>query len=78
MKTAISIPDEIFRRAEALARARKLSRSELYLAALTEYLNEQAQDSVTSRLNELYGHQMSEVEPPLAHAQNIAVGREEW
>ncbi len=47
MKTAISIPDDVFRRAERLAKRRKLSRSELYTAALVRMLEGEPKDDVT-------------------------------
>ena len=51
MKTAVSIPDDIFQRAERLASQGGLSRSEVYAAALDEYLARHAQDEVTDALN---------------------------
>jgi len=36
MKTAVSIPDNVFKKAERLARRMKKSRSELFSNALTE------------------------------------------
>lgn len=47
MKTAISIPDDVFRRAERFARQRKLSRSELYTAALVRMLEAEPNEDVT-------------------------------
>lgn len=38
MKTAVSVPDDVFERAERLARRRKQSRSQLYSQALREYV----------------------------------------
>ncbi len=38
MKTAVSIPTDVFRAAERLAKSLKKSRSGLYAAALREYL----------------------------------------
>lgn len=38
MKTAISIPDDLFREVEASARRLKLSRSRLFASAAREYL----------------------------------------
>ena len=38
MKTAISLPDALFRAGDALAKRMKLSRSELYARALAEFL----------------------------------------
>ena len=53
MKTAVSVPNEIFKRAERLAKRLKLSRSELYSRALREYLARHAPDEVTEALNAL-------------------------
>jgi len=39
MKTAISVPDKVFREAERYARRVRKSRSAVYSAALTEALN---------------------------------------
>lgn len=47
MKTAVSIPDDVFRRAERLAKQRKLSRSELYTAALVRMLEAEPKEDVT-------------------------------
>ena len=59
MKTAISLPDPLFERAEAYARAQSLGRSELYARALEEYLERHAHDAITARLNALYAEEDS-------------------
>ena len=51
MKTAVSIPDDIFERAERLARRRQRSRSEVYATALDEYVSRNARDEVTAAMN---------------------------
>ena len=51
MKTAISVPDEVFAEAERLARVLKKSRSQLYSHALREYVARHAADQVTETLN---------------------------
>lgn len=53
MKTAISVPDKIFREAERYARHAKKSRSALYSEAMAEYLARHAPDSVTDALNKV-------------------------
>jgi hypothetical protein len=53
MKTAISIPDEVFEDAETLATNLKISRSQLYSRALSEYVSRHAPDSVTEALDRL-------------------------
>ena len=44
MKTAVSVPNEVFERAERLAKRLEVSRSELYSRALREYLSRHAPD----------------------------------
>jgi metal-responsive CopG/Arc/MetJ family transcriptional regulator len=51
MKTAVSIPDDVFADAEQLARALKKSRSQLYSHALKEYVARHAADQVTETLD---------------------------
>jgi len=56
MKTAVSVPDDLFRLAEVAARRLRVSRSQLYATAISEFLNRQQGDAVTERLNEVYSH----------------------
>jgi predicted transcriptional regulator len=51
MKTAVSIPDDVFQRAERLARGAGRSRSEVYSAALREYVARHDPDEVTRALD---------------------------
>lgn len=51
MKTAISLPDALFRAAEQLAKRARKSRSQLYADALKEYLTRHAPDEVTEAMN---------------------------
>jgi metal-responsive CopG/Arc/MetJ family transcriptional regulator len=51
MKTAVSIPDEVFESAERLARRRKRSRSRIYTDALREYLARHSPEAVTEAVN---------------------------
>ena len=69
MKTAVSIPDELFRRAETVARRLRISRSQLYAAAVAEFVNRQHGDAATERLNEIYARQPARVDPALQRAQ---------
>lgn len=55
MKTAISIPDRVFRSAEQLAARLGVSRSQLYSKALAALVDKHRDDLITSRLNEIYG-----------------------
>lgn len=51
MKTAISIPDEIFEEAEKAAKRLGLSRSELFTRAIKAFLSERSERSITSSYN---------------------------
>jgi metal-responsive CopG/Arc/MetJ family transcriptional regulator len=51
MKTAISVPDDVFERAERLARREGRSRSDVYSAALREYVARRSPDEVTEALD---------------------------
>ena len=51
MKTAISIPDDLFDDAERLAHALKKSRSRLYGDAVREYVARHSADRVTETLD---------------------------
>lgn len=51
MKTAVSIPDDIFKEADELARRARRTRSDVYAAALREYLARHDPDSITRRIN---------------------------
>jgi metal-responsive CopG/Arc/MetJ family transcriptional regulator len=51
MKTAVSVPDDVFNRAERLARNAGRSRSEVYSAALREYVARHEPDEVTEAVN---------------------------
>jgi metal-responsive CopG/Arc/MetJ family transcriptional regulator len=55
MKTAISIPDDLFEGAERLARRTKKSRSRLFRDALKEYLARHTPDQVTEAMDKALG-----------------------
>ena len=57
MKTAVSIPDDVFEQVERLARRAKRSRSEVFSAALREYVARHAPDEVTEALNRAFEHE---------------------
>lgn len=62
MKTAVSVPDDLFAQVDRLARRSQRSRSEVYSAALREYIARHAPDEVTARLDAV----VAEVGDPVA------------
>jgi metal-responsive CopG/Arc/MetJ family transcriptional regulator len=55
MKTAISVPDDVFREVEKVARERQSSRSEVIVTAVREYLERRKSGDLLKALNEAYG-----------------------
>jgi metal-responsive CopG/Arc/MetJ family transcriptional regulator len=60
MKTALSIPDEIFREVEKFAKEHHYSRSEVFVIAVKEFLKKLESKRLLDALNDAY----SEVESP--------------
>ena len=54
MKTAVSLPDHLFRRAEEVAGELQIPRSRLFAMALEQFLGNYRQRDVTERLNAVY------------------------
>jgi predicted transcriptional regulator len=78
MKTAVSIPDELFRRADALARRLRKSRSQVYREALAEYVVRRDAASITSALDEVADAVGQDRDPWLDEAGRVALERNEW
>ena len=77
MKTAISIPDEVFQAADALASQRGMSRSELYSRAVSEWVERHRDDRVTERLDAVYGtgEESAALDPVLSTLQLRSIKR---
>ena len=78
MKTAISLPDDLFRAGDALAKEMKLSRSALYARALERYIARQREDEITEQLNAVYATESSELDGAIMLAQLEILEREKW
>lgn len=78
MKTAISIPQNIFETAEKMAGKLGVSRSELYVTAIKDYLDDHMDDSVTAKLNDVYAHTTSKLDSKLKKLQTKTVLKDRW
>jgi predicted transcriptional regulator len=78
MKTAISLPDDLFEAADELAERTELSRSELYARALREYLERHDPDQVTARLDLLAAEIDTSIAPEMKRAARKLLERSEW
>ncbi len=78
MKTAISMPDPVFKAADRLARRLRVSRSRLCTDAVDEYVHRHASGSVTEQLNAVYHQEDSRLDPLFQTLQGQAISRETW
>lgn len=78
MKTAVSIPDEVFEKAERLAHRMKKSRSQLFSHALAEYVARHAPDPVTEAMDEVCSEIGAESDPFVSAASRRILERSEW
>ena len=78
MKTAVSIPDDLYARAERLARRTKRSRSRLFSEAIGEYLSRHDTDAVTEMMNAAMAA-LDRTEEPFVHgAASLILEQTEW
>jgi metal-responsive CopG/Arc/MetJ family transcriptional regulator len=78
MKTAISIPDKIFRSADVLAKRLGVSRSELYATAVNDFLSKHRNRHVTARLDEVYSEEDSSIPSSFTQMQARSLPHEDW
>jgi metal-responsive CopG/Arc/MetJ family transcriptional regulator len=78
MKTAISLPDDLFDEADAVAYRTGVSRSQLYATALAEYLAKFRAEDVTKQLNVVYGAAAPQPDPAFRAAARRIARRNEW
>jgi len=78
MKTAISIPDNLFRKVDQYAKSHGYSRSELFAKAVEQYLEVHPSDHITKQLNEVYSSEQAELNEMLSTMQFSSIEREEW
>jgi metal-responsive CopG/Arc/MetJ family transcriptional regulator len=78
MKTAISVPDDVFEQAERLAQRTKKSRSQVFSEALREYLARHAPDEVTEAMNRAIDQLGATTDEFVSSAARQVLGHTEW
>jgi len=79
MKTAVSIPDPLFKEAEAAAKKLGLSRSRFIQIALEAYLERRREEELTAEVNrniEKYGDPSDGEEAWLEHSRQLITSLE--
>jgi predicted transcriptional regulator len=78
MKTAVSVPDGLFKRVEELARRLGKSRSQVYREALAEYVFRRESRSVTDALDQVVDEVGAAPDGWVAEAGRRGLERSEW
>ena len=78
MKTAISIPDDVFVSADRLAKRLHMSRSELYARAVQQYVVEYRHAGVKEKLDQIYAAENASIDSAVLLAQAASIPNEEW
>ena len=78
MKTAVSVPDEVFDEAEHLAKHLKISRSELYAKALAEFVSRHTPDAITDSFDHVCAEIQGEPDPAFQRAARKVLENTEW
>jgi predicted transcriptional regulator len=78
MKIAVSIPDDVYQRAERLAEQSNRTRSRLYSDALGEYLARHGSDEVTDAMNQALAGMDQSPDTFVAVAARAVLAKTEW
>ena len=78
MKTAVSIPDDVFEKVERFAHRAKRSRSEVFSAALREYMARHSPDEVTVAINQALENIGNQKDEFVAAAARRVLEKTEW
>jgi metal-responsive CopG/Arc/MetJ family transcriptional regulator len=73
MKTAISLPDQLFITAEQIADRLGLARSQLFARALEEFIEHHSKEDITKKLNEVYKNEKNEIDPVILEMQKLSI-----
>jgi hypothetical protein len=78
MKTAISVPEEIFQLSEKLAKKLNISRSKVFAMGIAKLDQEFQSDDTTARLNEYYSKEKAEIDPVILRMATLSLPKDEW
>ena len=78
MRTAISLPEPLLHSADDFAKRAGMSRSELFRAAVTDYIEAHKHDLVREALDAVYADRPSQPDAELAQMQLMSLPKEDW
>ncbi|HKH45341.1 MAG TPA: hypothetical protein VKM72_11805 [Thermoanaerobaculia bacterium] len=78
MKTAVSIPDRVFRDAERIAERLQKSRDQVFSEAVAEYVARHDPDAITEQINAVCAEVDTRPDPFVTAAARQVLERTEW
>ena len=78
MRTNVTLPDDVFDKAERLAKRRNVGRDELYAEALRHYVARHDPDEVTDAMNRVVEEVGDDIDPFVEAAARRTLERVEW
>ncbi len=78
MKTAISVPNEVFELSERLAKKLKVSRSQIFAMGVKKLGEELDDEEITAKLNEFYSKEKAEIDPVMMKMAALSLPKDEW
>lgn len=78
MKTAISLPSDVFDLSQRLAKKLKISRSAVFAMGVKRLGEEYDDEDITENLNRVYGKRKAEIDPVIVQMAALSLPKEEW
>jgi len=78
MKTAISVPNDVFQLSEKLAKKLKVSRSAIFAMGVRKLAEEHDEDEIIAQINRVCEKVDTSLDPTVRQYQNRILQREKW
>ena len=78
MKTAISVPNEVFQLSEKLAKKLKVSRSAIFAMGVKKLAEEHDEDEIIAQINRVCEKVDTSVDPVLFQMAMLSLPKDEW
>ena len=78
MKTAISVPADVFQLSDRLAKKLKISRSAVFAMGVRKLGEDLDEDDLIARINAVCAEVDTSLDPAIAAYQSRTIGRSDW
>lgn len=78
MKTAISVPNDVFELSERLAKKLKVSRSKIFAMGVKKMGEEYYEDDITARINKVCDEVDTSLDPHWKKIQSRVLPKDKW